>query len=800
MLQNHIKSSWRNLKKRWPFTFTNILGLSIGIASFLFLMGYTQYEKSFDSFHKDNDRLFRVVFERYAGSELKTKSKYNVPGITHRIKEEIDGIENTSRFVSSFGVSIVKNEEITFEETKLYYADSDFLKMFSFKALHVNISSLLEQPNSVVLTEFYAKKLFGDKNPIGQEIKVANAYGKKKFTITGVLKDLPKNSSFDFNILCSIHQAGWGKATKFLTNWKSWMFPTYIKLKDGVDIKTIQNQFPAFIKKYRTDPVEKDITWKYSFQNIKDIHLKSGYEENSSNPDKKNKAINLLSIIAILVISISWINYINLSTSSLGERAKEIGIRKSIGASKFQIIFQFLLEVVLLNLIAILLAFIAILLFTKPLSILFQLDYNYEMFSKPIIWFYSLFILIIGTCLSGIYPALLLSNFKPSVVLKSKNTTTTTNPRLRKILIGFQFSISLLLICCTLIIVNQNNYMKNIDLGININDVLVLKKPQLVKQSIYKKKLEAFKNELERIPSVLKTSSSSSVPSISNFFLSAVPVLGGNKDRHVTFAVDQDYVSLYDLKIIEGRNFNKKIKQDKNAVLISELSVNKLGFKNNIDAIDKEITIEDKKTHFKIIGVFDNYHHMSLQNQQLPYILTNNKYSSPKYISLKANSLHDLNEIERVYKTFFSKDLFEFFILKDKFDLQYVSEDRYQNIFLIFSIITILLASMGVIGMSSYFALLKSKEIAIRKVFGAEKHTILWVLSKEFLFVLGMGVIISIPIIFYVMTNWLNNFPYKINISFVHIFTGIATISSIIFLVIRINLRKSLNSNPIKSL
>lgn len=805
MILHYLKTSFRNLKKRLPYTLINVIGLSVGLSCFLILISYTQYEESYDEFQENKEQLYRVIFERYQGEELVSVSPASMPGLGNRIKEEISEVKGMSRFSSVWGGNIVKNEQIIFEEEKLFYADSDFFNMFSFGLVAGNPNDVLEKPNSVVLTESAALKYFGKEDALNKELEIANEFGTIKFNVTGIVKDHPSNTSFDFDVLCSFNSINRGQEW-FENSWMYWSFPTILSISNHTDLENVKRKFPAFIEKYKTDPMEADIKWKFSFQPIQDIHLKSDFKVGSSKADSRVRTLNLLKIIAILILLISWVNYINLSTASFTERGKEIGVRKSIGAYKRQISIQFLTEAALVNVIAAILSIGIIFLSIKPFSNLLGLNYSTEILLQPKLWVYLFSMVMIGIIASGLYPAFVLASFRPTEVLNSKKTSSPGSALVRKILVGVQFTISILLIACTTIMIHQNNFMKQEDLGADINDLMVITKPQLMEKEAYESHLASFVNELKAIPEVKDVSASFAVPSIGSWGLAVWKSSedSGTQQAHMVNGVDAGYFNIYDLKLLAGRNFDENRIADNNTVVISKKSMQILGFKTPNDAIGVNLKIETfRDSLFEIIGVIDDYHHHSMKSVIGGMILIPNKglFSSPRYFSLKTEKSdhafkNSMNEVNRIYSRFFPEDIFNYYVLKDKFQLQYAEEDRNQSIFTLFSLLAIFLACIGILGLSSFFAHLKTRNIAIRKVLGANKFIIFWLLSKEFLYVLACASFIAIPVGFFYMNDWLSDFPYRIHINVWHFTVAIFSILSITIMVVMFNVYKSMVKNP----
>lgn len=804
MLRNYINTSFRNLKNRLPYTLINVIGLSVGLSCFLILIAYTKYEENYDGFHENKDQIYRVIFERYQGEQLLSLSPASMPALGNTVKNEIPEIKELTRFSNEGGGSIVKSDRITAEEEALFYADSDFFKMFSFELLSGNPNTALENPNSIVITKSMALKYFGDDNALNKELVVANEFGSATYNVTGISKDLPLNTDLKFNFLASFSSVFRGEKW-FENSWMYWAFPTYVRISDNATMERVKKQLPAYIEKYKKDPVEADVTWKFSFQPLKDIHLKSDFRTDSMEQYTRFRTLNLLKIIGFLILLMSWVNYINLSTASSTERAKEIGIRKSLGANKNQISLQYLIEAGLVNGMAVLLSIAIVFLAIKPFSNLLGLNYSTEILLRPTFWASLFPIVVIGTIASGLYPAFVLASFKPTEVLKSKKINTVGNTSVRKILVGIQFVISILLVACTSIMIHQNNYMKAKDLGVDINDVIVMKKPQLPGKQEYQSRLNSFSNELRKATKAKYISASFGVPSIGTWGLAVWKSSEDTKTQkiHMVNGVDANYLITYDLKLLAGRNFEENRVADENTVIISKESMKILGIENPNDAIGVKLEMESFNDRiFEIIGVIDDYHHNSVHNKIGGVLLIPNTgiYSAPRYFSMKLENTESfnttMNNAKKVYNQFFPGDLFDYFILKDKFQRQYIDDDRNQSVFTLFSFLAILLAYIGILGLSSFIAFLKIRDIAIHKVLGADRFVILWILAKEFLTVLIVASLIAIPIAIYVMKDWLNDFPYRISLNFWHFSLAFFSVFLITLLVIVYNTHKSLRKKP----
>lgn len=808
MLSNYIKVTLRNLRKNYVFTIVNVVGLSIGLVSFLLLSSYIRFEESYDSFHENEESIYRINFERYKGGEKKSIYPYVFPGLGNRVKSHIPEVALMTRYKASWSGSVVKTDDLTKEISDLFYVDNDFLELLSYKIIKGNPKRALKNPLSIVLTKSSAKLLFGKGNPIGEQVKIINEFGEKQYNVTGVIQDPPKNTYFRFNYLCSFNSIRTGNK-EFENDWTWFGFETFVKINSQDNLEKVKRQFPNFISKYKTDPNEADKEWRFLFQPLRDVHLNSNFENLGSNQNKKQKTINLLLLISFLVIIISWVNYINLSTSKSIERAREIGVRKAIGAFNKQIRKQFLIETLIINLIAVLLSLLLMLLVVRPFYMQFGLDYGYEIFVSYKFWVSVVFIFMISVLCSGVYPSYMISRFKPTEVLKTKTLSTKSSSLLRRVLVGIQFLISMILLISTSIIISQNDFLKHKDVGIVTDNVAILSKPKAISKKIFRKKHKSFLAELKKISGVDLISTSISVPTKKTWIIAVKKASISNSEiiSHIAVPVDQNYAPLYKLKVIAGRNFREK-ESKKEKVLISNYSSKALGWISPDQALGKTLILEGlENKKFEIIGVFKDYNHKSVKEEPSPMVLIynqTNRLKVPNYFSIKPKKgilVSTLkNNIKSKFSEFFKNDIFDYKILNDEIRRQYEDEDRNQNVFSIFSFLAIFLSLFGIFGLSSYIATSKEKEIAIRKVLGSRVKNIAFIFSKEILILFFITALITIPIVIYFMNNWLSNFPYRIDISIVVFLQSFLLILLLTLFIISYHLIKSIKKSAIKVL
>ncbi len=804
ILSSYFKIALRSLKKRLTYTLINVLGLSVGLASFLILIAYTNYEESYDGFHENKNEVYRIIFERKQNNETISVYPAIMPPLGDALKREIPEVQGMTRFSHKGGV--VKNEHITTDVKGLFYVDADFFKLFSFKLIAGDPKTALAHPRSIVITQEMATTYFGDKEPLGQVLKVANDYGKVDYKVTGVAENPPKNTSLDFQMLCTFETIYMRK--KWLqNNWMFWGFETLISVKEGTDVSRVKQKLTVFANKHKTDPMEATVDWSFDLQPIQDIHLKSDFRPDALQRDSSARTIHLLKVIALLIVLISWVNYVNLSTASSSERAIEIGVLKSIGAHKRQITIQFLVESSIVFFMAVGLAIGFVFLLITPFCGLLDIEYGFDLVLQTEFWIRLPFIVFIGIIASGLYPAFVLASFKTTEVLKSKNMNAPSSAVVRKILVGFQFVISILLIVCTVIMIQQNNFMKQKDLGADIDNVIALRRPELKDNVKYRKSLKSFGKALEQISGVSGVSAGYSVPSMWTWSMAVWKTEEGPESQktHMVTSIDENYIGIYGLKLLAGKNFEGNAKIDATKVIVSKKALELFGISTAEDALGTNIKVEGfQKRNFEIIGVVEDYHHLSLHQSLRSMVFLSNigMFRFPKVFSLKLDNdavsiKQTMAQVKTVFDRFFPGDIFEHSILKERYSLQYQEEDINQNVFTVFSLLAIVLSCVGVIGLSSFIALLKARDIAVHKVLGANKTSVFWQLSKEFMIVLAVAAVLAIPLVYVFMEDWLSNFPYRIAIALPHFIMAFVSVFAVMILVIFFNMYKALVKNPV---
>ncbi len=797
---NYLLSAFRNFLKNKAFSILNLLGLSTGIAACLIILQYVTYEHSYDEFHENINDLYRVRYDNYRNGELEFSCAAAVPAVGPALK---DNFPEVTDYTWAFPVSgIVSYENNSFRENKLQIVTPSFFKIFSWGIIVGDTASLLKEPYTAVITESTAKKYFGDDNPLG---KVISWNGLYSFHITGICKDVPDNSHLRFSFVFSaetLHELSDGQSR---TAWGWYDFNTYVLLKPGTELQEFQNKFNDWLAEYRKENWEKyGVRQEFILEPVEDIHLYSDLlQESEPEESGDGTAVLVLSLIALVILIIAWINYINLTTSRAMERSMEVGIRKVAGASRTQLIHQFLTESLLLNIIAAILSAVIVVSVLPYFNRLTGRSLSIGLFSQTHFWIELVVLFLIGAILSGLYPALVLSSFKPVEAIKGKFSSSGTGFLLRKILVVFQFTASVALIAGTVFIYMQLQYMRNQDLGINIEQTLVLKGPGIVVDTTFNEKFLTFKNEVTKIASIRNLSASTNVPGDEIFWASGIRRIDETEEQgRVIYIIgmDQDYVPSFDLQVIAGRNFSSEYGTEDLSVILNEGGVKLLSYTSPEAAIDEKVRFHGEER--TIVGVINNYHQMSLKQIPVPLVY---RYlpANRTFFSMKVN-IDDLDNtirlLRNVWEDFFSGNPFDYFFLDEFFDRQYRIEKQINIATGVFAVLAVFIAALGLFGLSSYTTLQRTKEIGIRKVMGANVNRILLLLSKEFVLLILFSIIISLYPTYFMIRKWLDNYPYKIDISWlVFLGTGLFVI---LFALIAVSFQtiRTAHTNPTESL
>ena len=790
MIKNYFKIALRKLWKHKVFSFINIMGLSVGMTACFLIYIYVHFEKSYDEFNTKADRIYRVI------SDIKTPSDVllwsSTPGAAAiNMQRDFPEVEAAVR-ISGQSFLVRKGNE-KFQENNAVMADSTLFRIFDFPLIYGNKNTALNEPMSVVLSQTAAKKYFGSDNPVGKNILLTS--DGLNATITGVMKDIPENSEVKADMIVSMSSQKiiYGQAID--SQWTSFGLSSYLLLKPGTDPKAFTAKLPAFVNFHTGKALmEGQMSVTFSLEPLRSIYL---YSKRDDSKTGKIYDVYIFSLIAIFILLIACINFVNLTTARSAERAKEVGIRKVVGAEKLQLARQFLGESILISLLAFIIAVLLSALLLPLFNDLAGKQVSTPFFYHPL-YIVSLLLLAIAIgFIAGFYPALILSSFKPVIVLKGRFSAGTKGILLRKALVVVQFTISIILMIGTIIVYTQLRYMRNQDLGFNKDQTIVIDTNQ-------DKNKNAFKQSLAGVPGVLSTSFSSAVPGggISTAYSKVQNKAGDMQISSLDiYFVDFNYIDQYKMKLIAGRELSKEFGTDTTqAMVINETAARLLGYNAPAEAVGKNFDQWGRKG--KIVGVVKDFHYQALQQPIRPLSMRIEP-GAYQLLSVKvaANNLPaTLKNIEAKWNQVIPNRPFDYTFLDESYDKQYRAEDRFGSLFFNFAILAIFISCLGLLGLASYSTIQRTREIGVRKVLGASVSNIINLLSFDFLKLVLISFIIASPVAWISMHKWLGDFAYRTSLSWwMFIFAGIAAIV-IAFGTISFQAIKAAIANPVKSL
>ncbi|SHG56823.1 ABC transporter permease [Flagellimonas flava] len=807
MLKNHIKIAWRSLKKQPFFTFLNTFGLAIGMAGSLLIALYIYDELQYDTMFTDADRIYRINADVKFGGLMEQLGEVSEP-MAAALKRDFPQIEETTRFADNGSLMLRKsNATVNAKELFTTYADSTLFKMFGLKLLVGNPNTALKDPNTLVMTRTAAEKHFGVNNALGQKMVVNNT---QTYTVSGVLEDFPKNS-FLRNHSVFMNMAGYPNMQ--VAHWGSHNYFTFIKLVPSANSSELDASLGSLIGKYLIPWVqvyypgmtEESFTASgnyinYSTMPLKDIHLYSSKKTEMS-PNGTIQNIYILSFIAVFLIVLASVNFMNLSTSHSLKRAKEVGVRKTLGSQKKDLVRQFLIESGLVSFISLLLSLGVALLALPYFNDLAGKDISIP-FGNPMFWLILIASTLVLGLFSGMYPAFFMSRFIPVKVLKSGGQGDVGGGKIRNALVIFQFAISVFLIVGTLTIFQQLRFIQNKELGFEKSQVLVIDDVRNAGNQV-----QSFKEEVKQLAQVTNATLSSFLPTPSVRSSSTYFKEGARDQENAinmeNWRVDHDYLSTLDLEIVAGRNFDRNISTDSAATIVNESALEVLGVSAN-EIIGTRISAdlgEENPTYTTVIGVVKDFHFESLRQPIEALSLTIGTFSNSLAIKLKTENLSEsISSIGRLWDKVAPGQPFDYYFMDESFNNTYQAEQRLGKIFMIFSVLSIVIACLGLLGLAAFNAQKRTKEIGVRKVLGASVSQITYRLTIDFLRLVGIGILIAVPVGWFSMDQWLQDFSYRISISW-DVFVLAATLAvGTAVLTVSYQSIKAAIVNPVKSL
>ena len=761
MLKNLLLVAFRNFKKDKWYTLLNVLGLTIGITFSLFLIFYIRDELNYDRSLPKADRIYRIVSYIHERDKNTNWTLTQLP-VAATVKKDFPEVEEAT-WLMSRERTLFKNGENSFYETKVYYADSTVFKIFSYKFLEGDAAHALDEPNSIVISKTLAEKYFGRNTPaVGKTLKTVYDLYK----ITGVIEDVPNNSHLRFDMLISGATILKGNQNGGFNNWGNFNNFTYVLLKPGANITAFNKKLESMYKKY-VEPIfaQFNVTMKYDVQPITSIHLHSKLEHEPEELGNMSY-IWIFSAVAFFMLLIACINYMNLTTARSARRAKEIGIRKVTGSSKKQLVFQFLTESLLTAIVAVVLSMLLVLVLLPVFNAIsgkaFTIATLFQPFNVILVASIALFTGLVG----GSYPAFYLSGFQPVSILKGALSNASGNVNLRRTLVVLQFSISMIMLICTWVVYSQLSFLQKKDLGFNKDEVMTV---TVNTGEDERGKIYAMDNDFRNLPGVKMVGTGNSYPGSanSNLNLFTVQTNTGYVDKAIEcYAIDENFLGTLGIKIVNGRNFSGP-PDTLHSILVNEAMAKHFGWTN---AIGKRVKFPgDTSGHYlEVVGVMKDFNQKSLYNPISPLLL----FYGPNgnIIQLKINQgdiKQTITKVGSTWKKYFPQLPFEYKFLDDDFNSQYAADQKRGKIFAAFSILTIIITCLGLLGLTAFTTQQKQKEISIRRVLGASIVQVVGMITKNYLWLALIAALIAFPVAYYFMHNWLRIFPYNTGLTII---------------------------------
>jgi putative ABC transport system permease protein len=789
MLKNYFITSVRSLMRNKGFSLINIIGLAVGLATFSLISFYVYNELSFDRYHKNANRIFRIVENLRTENELLLQSTSSPP-MGPRMLKDFPEVESYVRFQN--WSLLAQRNGISYYEPESYIADSTVFDVFSFHLLKGNKKTALREPFSIVLTQSMAKKYFGNEDPIGQTLKMDN----DNFKVTGVMEDVPENSHFKFSNLISF--STWSRNNKQGED-SGWFwngFHTYVLMRDESSIEKVRAKMKDFISRN----IEKGGMYyeDLPLQSLTEIYMAPQRSwENGTRGSKNN--IYILSIIAVFILLIACFNYVNLATARASRRLKEVGLRKSLGALRRMLIAQFLGESLIVTFIAALLALLLAWIALPSFQTLIESQLSFSVLPNAwILTAVALIVILLIGILAGAYPALIISGFQPLQIFRPATKGIYSHHNFRKVLVGIQFAISIMLVAGTFLVYDQLNLVRNQDLGFNKNATLIV--PTNGDSAIVNH-LDAIKNELKQVKGVRLITGSQSVPgqSTNNMYTQIEMTDGKLSPTNINYNyVDHDFLDTYNIKLLSGRNFSREVKaDDTTAYLINETAVKDFGWTPE-QAIGKQI---QGRYRGKIIGVMKDFNYRSLHGKVEPLLIVLTKYVSRLSIRIEENDLAPT--VERVQKKW--NELvphlpFVFSFLDVDFDRQYKADQQLGKVAGVFTGLAILIGCLGLLGLTSFAVERRTKEIGIRKVLGASISNVILLIAKEFIWLIVAALIVATPITWYLIQQWEQNFTLQAVINPLRFIMAGLSVLAVAWMTISFLSFRAATANPTKAL
>jgi putative ABC transport system permease protein len=757
MLKNLLKTAIRNIRKNFLYSFLNVLGLSLGITSALFLIVYVTDELSYDRYNEKADRIYRVQSHITEPDDEFTWIVAQVPFATQVVQDYPD-VEAACRFID-FPRSLFKKDEVEFTEENFYYTDTTVFNIFTYRFIYGHPQNALARPNDIVLTETVALKYFGKENPVGQTLQAGDTH----YEVTAVIEDVPTNSHFRFDALVSRLSLPDPFPPQQGGSWGNFGVFTYLLLSENVNVDEFQVKMQEMYGKYMASIFEQlGISLEYELTPITRIHL---YSDNPGEPEPTGSIsyVYIFGLVAVFLILIAVMNYMNLATARSSKRAREVGLRKVVGSSRGRLIAQFLAESVTLTIIALIISSALMALLMPGFNQLAGKSFDASILVSPVVFISIIGLIILVGILGGSYPAFYLSSFSPVVVMKSESGSSRSGTMMRKVLVVVQFSISIAMIVCTLVVYSQLSHLRKMDQGWDMDNIVILQVPDgealqqmtLLKQNLLKS------TDIINVSATSMRLGEGSSKSIMN-----VETSEGMVQRGINFdVVDHDFIETLGIKMEEGRDFSEDIPSDTlMGVVVNETLAKRLGWD---EPLGKRVELGDSTTlRAEVVGVMKDFHQTGMYNEIESLLLIYRINRPFLYVKLGENRGEALKFAESAWHDIFPNHPFTYEFLEERFEQQFSADKNRGTIFTLFTVLAIFIACLGLFGLASYTVEKRSREIGIRKVLGASEAVIVGLISREFLYLILLSMLIAFPAAYYFMNNWLQNYVYSISLGF----------------------------------
>jgi putative ABC transport system permease protein len=763
MFKNLVKTAVRHIMKHPGYSFLNVLGLTLGITSALFLLIYVADEVSYDRYHEKADRIYRVSSKITEPDDQFTWVVAQIP-FGPKVIEDYPEVEAYVRFIN-MPRALYKHEDREFIEENFFYADSALFDIFTYKVLRGDARSALLAPNKIALTETVAARYFGEDDPVGQTLTAGDA----TYEVTGVIEDVPSNSHFRFEALASR-----SNLPEQIGSWGNFGVFTYLLFPEGLDVEAFEAKMQGMYAAYM-EPIfgPINIQIEYILEPIKDIHL---YSTNAGEPEPTGSItyVYIFSIVALFLVLIAAMNYMNLATARSSGRAREVGLRKVVGSRRGPLVWQFLSESVIFTIIALVISIVLLMALLPRFNLLAGKSFDLSIMYSPAVLVSLVAVILLVGLIGGSYPAFFLSRFTPVSVLKGEITQGTAGSLFRKILVVIQFTVSVIMIVCTLVVFRQLNYLKTMDQGFDQENVLGLElnRSMISKYPVLKQKL------LENPNIKFVGSTNTPVGEGSGKLLFDVETDQGMSPRGINFAiVDHDFIETLGIKMVQGREFQEDMPSDTlSGVVVNETFVKRMGWS---DPIGKRIEAGDENTlRARVVGVMQDYHQTGMYNEIESLLLAYRTNNNNIYIKISEDNVEQaLTHVESSWKEVFPDQPYSYSFLTERFNGQFEADEKRGLIFTLFTILAILIACLGLFGLASYTVEQRTREIGIRKVFGASERTIMALVARDFIILSLISIVLAIPVAYYFMSNWLENYVYRADLGILlFIIAGVLTV------------------------